>query len=360
MPLRVIQWTTGNVGRQAVRAIVGDPDLELVGVYAHSADKVGKDAAELCRLPEPTGVVATSDVDALLALGPDACAYTPVFPDLDEMCRLLEARVNVCSTSAFLTGRGLGKGSIPGWTGDAKARLEAATAAGGSTVYGSGMNPGFADLLAIAGSHGLRTVDQVRVLESVNTAGYESPEGQWLSGMGRSLDEPDLVASIGRGSAVFEDAIEVMARTMRADLDDITFDADFVLTTEDEDFGYMTLPTGTIGATDARWRGWVGGRDAIVLRVQWVMGNHLETPVEIQHGYLVEIDGDPSLAMRVNLLPPKDFDWEHENPMAIGMLFTAMPAVNAIPHVVAAPPGIATYATLPLMGGRLAGGSPAR
>ena len=101
--------------------------------------------------------------------------------------------MNVCSTSAFLTGRGLGKGSIPGWTGDARARLDAATAAGGSTVYGSGMNPGFADLLAIVGSHGLRTVDQVRVLESVNTAAYESPEGQWLSGMGRSLDEPDLV-----------------------------------------------------------------------------------------------------------------------------------------------------------------------
>ena len=92
---------------------------------------------------------------------------------------------------------------------------------------------------------------------------------------------------------MFEDAIEVMARTMRIELDDITFDADFTLTTEDEDFGYMALPKGTIGATDARWRGWVGGRDAIVLRVQWVMGNHLESPVEMQHGYLVEIDGDP-------------------------------------------------------------------
>ena len=47
--------------------------------------------------------------------------------------------------------------------------------------------------------------------------------------------------------------------------------------------------------------------------------------------------------------------------MSIGMTFTAMPAVNAIPHVVAAPPGIATYATLPLMGGSiLACGGPAR
>jgi hypothetical protein len=353
MVLRVIQWTTGNVGRAAVRAIVADPDLELVGVYAHSAAKVGKDAAELCGLPEPTGVTATNDVDALLALAPDACLYAPVFPDLDDMCRLLAAGVNLCSTSAFLTGRGLGKGSIPNWKGDAKARLEEATAAGNTTVYGSGMNPGFANLLAIVASHGVRRVEQVRVLESVNTAAYESPEGQWLSGMGRAIDEPGLVESVGSGSAVFEDAIEVMARTMRVELDDITFDADFTLTTEDEDFGYMTLPKGTIGATDARWRGWASGRDVIVLRVQWVMGNHLETPVELQHGYLVEIDGDPSVSLRLNMLPPKDFDWEHESPMSIGMTFTAMPAVNAIPHVVAAPPGIATYATLPLIAGRI-------
>ena len=64
-PLRVIQWTTGNIGRRSLHAIIGRPDMELVGVYAHGAEKVGKDAADLCGWPEPTGVTATNDIDAL-------------------------------------------------------------------------------------------------------------------------------------------------------------------------------------------------------------------------------------------------------------------------------------------------------
>ena len=68
-PLRVIQWTTGNIARQAVRAVLSRPDLELVGVYAYSDAKVGRDAAELCGLDEPTGVLATNHVDELLGLG---------------------------------------------------------------------------------------------------------------------------------------------------------------------------------------------------------------------------------------------------------------------------------------------------
>ena len=55
-PLRVIQWTTGNIGRRSLHAIIGRPDMELVGVYAHGAEKVGVDAAELSGWPEPTGV----------------------------------------------------------------------------------------------------------------------------------------------------------------------------------------------------------------------------------------------------------------------------------------------------------------
>ena len=51
---RGIQWSTGNAGVNAVRGIVRHPDLELVGLHAHSPGKVGKDAAEICGLDEPT------------------------------------------------------------------------------------------------------------------------------------------------------------------------------------------------------------------------------------------------------------------------------------------------------------------
>src|SRR5947208_369024 len=93
--LRVVQWTTGNVGRQAVGAIVVHPELELVGVFAHDPAKAGRDAAELCGLDEPTGVVATGDVEELLALRPDCVVYTALHLDADEVARILRAGINV-------------------------------------------------------------------------------------------------------------------------------------------------------------------------------------------------------------------------------------------------------------------------
>src|SRR3954447_7780846 len=107
MSLRVVQWTTGNVGQRSVRAVVAHPDLELVGCYAWSADKVGRDAGELAGI-DPVGVVATDDVDALLALKPDCVLYNPMWQDPDELVSVLEAGVNVVSTAAFINGRGLG------------------------------------------------------------------------------------------------------------------------------------------------------------------------------------------------------------------------------------------------------------
>ena len=74
MAVRVVQWTTGNVGVRSVRAIVAHPDLELVGCYAWSAEKVGRDVGELCGI-QPIGVRATDDVEALVSLGPDCVTY---------------------------------------------------------------------------------------------------------------------------------------------------------------------------------------------------------------------------------------------------------------------------------------------
>ena len=44
-PIRVVQWTTGNISWEAVKGILERPDLELVGAYAFSADKVGRISA---------------------------------------------------------------------------------------------------------------------------------------------------------------------------------------------------------------------------------------------------------------------------------------------------------------------------
>src|SRR5471032_3251062 len=100
---RVVQWTTGNVGKSSVKAIVANPLLDLVGCYAWSPEKVGRDVGELCGI-EPLGVVATNDIDALLALKPDCVVYNPMWLDTGELERILLAGVNVVATAAFITG----------------------------------------------------------------------------------------------------------------------------------------------------------------------------------------------------------------------------------------------------------------
>lgn len=80
MTYRVIQWATGGVGRAAIDGVADHPELELVGCWVHSADKVGRDVGELIGRG-PLGVIATTDVDELLALDADAVVYSPVMAD---------------------------------------------------------------------------------------------------------------------------------------------------------------------------------------------------------------------------------------------------------------------------------------
>jgi hypothetical protein len=175
-PLRVVQWTTGNVGRRSVIAIAANPDLELVGCYAWGTDKVGRDVGELCGI-EPLGVTATDDVDALFALQPDCVVYNPKWPDVDEMVRILDAGINVVSTAAFITGHSLGEG---------RDRIIAACERGGVSIFGSGINPGFANMLAVLAGGICDRVDSVTMLESADSTGYDSPETELKVGFGRS------------------------------------------------------------------------------------------------------------------------------------------------------------------------------
>ena len=101
---RVVQFSTGNVGQHSLKAIIGRPDLELVGVHAASPNKIGRDAAELCGLTEPTGVIATDDIDALIALKPDCVVYTAQaetrpMEAIEQLSKLLAAGINVVGSS---------------------------------------------------------------------------------------------------------------------------------------------------------------------------------------------------------------------------------------------------------------------
>ncbi|EHJ61711.1 hypothetical protein [Novosphingobium pentaromativorans] len=329
MAYRVIQWTTGNVGRQTLKALIAKPGFELVGVFAHGRDKVGRDAAELCGLDTPTGICATDDVEALLRSGADACVFSGRWFDVDLVCRLLEAGINVVTHAAFINGRWLGE--------DARHRLQEACIKGAASLYGSGINPGFANIIAVVSTQLCARVDQIRVTEAVDSTYYDSWETEVKVGFGQKPDAPGLVENAREATEVFGDAVEMMADALGVVLDEIVFDMDTALATARNELGYATIEEGTVSAVDGRWRGRIGGRDFIVLRFRWKKGTHVE-PFEIDGGYRIEVDGNPSVLATAHLqrpVPQTDGD-----AMAVGMIATGLPALNAIPSAVAAQPGI--------------------
>jgi 4-hydroxy-tetrahydrodipicolinate reductase len=337
--LRIVQWTTGNVGKQSVRAIVGNPGLELVGCYAWSPDKVGRDVGELCGLA-PLGVTASHDVDALLALRPDCVVYNPMWPSLDELVRILSAGVDVVTTAAFINGRRLGPD---------RERLVRACERGGSSLFGTGISPGFAELLAIVVAGISDRIDKVTVNEAAHTAGYDSPDTERPAGFGRPIDDPNLQAMTAEGTAVFGEAVAMLADALGVELDAVVCEAEYARTTTDLDLGSWRIAAGCVAGVAASWQGRVGGRTVVELNVRWKKAARLEPDWQIQDGYVIEVQGRPTVRATLQFLPPPDFEARTlADFMVLGHIMTAMPAVNAIPAVVAAAPGIVSYPDLRL------------
>lgn len=346
-PHRVIQWTTGNVGKSSVEALTAHPDLELVGCYAWSPDKVGRDVGELCGIA-PVGVTATNDVAALLAQKPDCVVYNPMWIDVDEVVRILEAGVNVVTTASFITGHNLGRD---------RERIVEACRIGGSTMFGSGVSPGFAELLAIVGALPCDRVDKVTVSEAADTTFYDSPATEIPCGFGMPIDSPDLLPMAAAGTAIFGEAVRLVADSLGAELDEVRCEAEYAQTTQDLDLGSWTIGKGCVAGVAASWQGVAAGKTVVELKVRWRKGQSLEPDWQLDaDAWTITIDGRPTVTMKVNFLPPPDFQaTTMAEFMTLGHIMTAMPPINAIPAVVAAPPGIATYNDLPLTLPRMKG-----
>jgi hypothetical protein len=341
---RVVQWTTGNVGRRSVVAIAENPGLELVGCFAWSPDKVGRDAGELCGLDRPLGVLATNDRAALLALRPDCIVYNPKWPDTDELVTMLEAGINVVTTAAFITGHALGAD---------RRRIVDACQRGRSSIFGSGMNPGLANLLGIVSASICDRIDSVTITESVDSTGYDSPDTELPVGFARPLDDPGLPAMTESGTAVFGDAVRLVADALGIELDDVVCEAEYARTTRDLDLGSWSIPEGHVAGVSVSWQGRRHGRTVVALNARWRKGDHLDPDWSIEHGYIIDIQGQPCVRTKLEVYPPSDFQAQSFGDfMVLGMIMTALPAVNAIPHVCAARPGIVTYLDLPLVTGR--------
>ena len=345
--LRVVQWTTGNVAAEAAKALLTRPDLALVGAYAYSPHKVGVDVGQLCNLGRDLGIYATNDVDALLELEPDCIIYTPLRFDVVEVQRILRAGVNIVTSAEFLTGMNL--------SDSARAAIEAAARDGDATIFGSGMNPGFAQMVAAISSGISTNVRKASMTESVDVSQFIGDANFQSVGWGRPRDDPGHADDVRRGTVVFAEAVDVFARMMRVDLDEILCDVEFAYATDDVVADGVSIPAGHVGGMNVKWYGNVDGAEVLAVNQRWVATQSLDPAWTVEHGYRIEILGDPSVYVKVDMMPTAEdlADLTPERMRGIGLRITAAPLVNAIPAVCAATSGIATYAELPAISARL-------
>jgi hypothetical protein len=344
--LRVLQWGTGAVGRHAVAAIHGHPDLRLVGAFVYAEAKAGRDVGEICGVGD-LGVRATRDRDEIIALDADCVLYmaqgemNPAGA-LDDICLLLAAGKNVISTavSTLIYPRSAGRTVV--------ARLEEACAAGGTSFHGTGIEPGWAaEVLPLTMSPLFRRIDTLLVQEILDYSTYDSADMLFdIMGFGRAPDAPVPMSDPAVAGQVFHAPIMMVADGLGATIDELRHDRSVAVADEGFDITAGRVEAGTVSAQRFSCTAVIGGRPALAVEHVTRVGHGQAPAWPTGRGWRVTVEGQPSMTLESKIA----VHGEDENDQ--GCLGTAMHAVNAIMPLCRAEPGIRTFLDLPLLTGR--------
>jgi len=343
---RVVQWATGNVGQRALRAVLDRGEFELVGVHAYSPDKVGQDVGTLAGIA-PVGVLATDDVDALIGEAPDCVIYTPRVIDYALVERMLRAGINVVTTGDFLTGT---------HHLQELAALTAAAQHGGTTFLGTGFEPGFINVVAGFLSGACRRVHGVKLVETLDCTQYPVREVWTVLGFAKPVKDRlvEIDPSSARYGLGYFETLDLIADMLGIRLETKQGLVEHAVATRDLDLGWIAFEKGTVAGQRRTYRGYRNGRVVVELAICWTMSEDaLEPQWTDPKGFAVEIEGEPRVDAVIRFGLPHNANLSAEQDvMSLLMVSTAMAAVNAIPYVCDARPGVITPIDLPISGTR--------
>jgi len=348
---RVVVWGTGFVGKLVIAELLPHPAFELVGVGVSNPEKVGRDVGEICGL-DPVGVVATDDVDALIALEPDALVhFGPTANSANDNIRVmgafLRAGIDVCSTAMTPWVWPAMKQNPASWIDP----ITQACEAGGASCFTTGIDPGFANDLFPLTLMGLcGRVDSVRASELLDYTDYEGDYEDEM-GIGRPptftplLEIPDLLV-MAWGATV-----PMIAHAAGIELDDITTTWEKWVTPTDRPTAKGVIEAGNVAAIRFTINGIFQGREVITLEHVNRIG--LDAAPDWPAGsaddvYRVDITGSPSISQETAF---RFTDGSGRAPAVAGCLATGLRALNAVPYVNDLSPGWVTALDLPLIPG---------
>ena len=351
MTYRVVVWGTGNVGRPALRAVAAHRDLELVGVVVSNPAKVGVDAGELAGI-DSLGVLATDDVSVALAADVDAVVYAATAdtrPDdaYADLVACLNSGVNVVSTAFYPL---LHPASAPR---ELLGIIEPACALGNTSVFVSGIDPGWAlDILPALVSGVSAGITEIRVQEVFNYALYDQPDVvRQVIGFGQPMDELPLMLLDYSLDMVWAPMVRILAELLEVELDGIDIHVERrPLERSIEVPGMGTFEQGSQGAFRFEVRGMVSGEPLLVM--EHVTRIDDECAPDWPHSgspggeHRVLVTGHPNLTVSVH-----GNETGESGAAGGGNATAANRIVNAIPAVCDAPAGALSPLDLPPISG---------
>jgi len=341
---RVVQWATGKVGAGSLRAIVGHPLLDLVGLYVHAESKAGRDAGEICGI-EPIGIKATRKIEDVIALKPDCVMYMQEGANLDDICRLLEAGINIVTTRGeFFNPEKMNP--------EFRQRTTAACEKGKSSIHATGSSPGFiTETLPLALTSISRRLDCLTIDEFAYIPESCSNEMIFdVMGYGRAPGAEFDAGLLGHMSQCFEQSLYTLSSALSLPFDRVE-------TTGENAVAANRIPLaqgafiekGTVAAQRITVAGMRNDKPLLRFRANWYCATDIEPAWQLgETGWRMVVEGDTPLDVHINF--PRTTD-----PVAVQMAgLTAHGAVNAVPYVCAAAPGILTINDLPRVVAKLA------
>ena len=334
---RAIQWCTGVVGKTALRHFIENPEIELVGVLVTNPDKVGKDAGDIAGLP-PTAVIATDDVEKIIALEADCVLFAPIITDVDIICRLLRSGKNVISPAGpFLPN--------PYFPAEAE-KIEAACREGKVSYYSCGVHPGFSgDILPLTLTRLMNRVDHIQITEFIDK---DKNPMVYTEMMGFGADPKELLAKPRRAPDTwrhFYQSMNMIAAGLGKEIQEVTSKFEVATATRDMPYtlgegrtGGGIIEQGTVAGQHYEWAAWVDGAPLITYHFYWTMGEHVEPQWDIDSRYQINIDGD--FPLEVRLMSPPDTDGKRP---FLGLPWTGLLGATALHAVCDAQPGVITH-----------------
>ncbi|MEM9256781.1 MAG: hypothetical protein AAGA91_15145 [Pseudomonadota bacterium] len=330
--IKVIQWFTGEIARHQIRLVAQCPDMELVGVCVFHEHKVGLDAGELAGI-DPLGVITTNDRDAMLALDADVVLYNPPLERYDDIIPILASGKNVISIMA-------------GWNPKAHrcyADIVAACEQGRASLFGTGLNPGLSYELALLASSCCSDVNSVYIKTCEQQASLSEV---FLQHFGFGKSEQELRSSADTTYAIFHnlmDITDLIAEKIGLPFDGRSFDVEFEPATSDYQ-DKITVKKGTMAGLLIKASSTLADQAVATIEVRFLLGDEY-----VSEGFLagrpktgwieVDVRGTPGSRLCHEVYMEDDI---------IGTWSTGTRAINHIPAVVAAAPGILSPTDLPL------------